>query len=196
MLILRRYRRILDARAAALYLWRHGVVAMIHNPINDSKTFVPTFDAGEIEVLIADKRERELATALLEELTLPGDGEAEATDEDWEPASPDLSLLDAALAPICPSCKTVQPLDAAVSACAACRAELDVIELLIAKHGPDVLEPCYPDEPLDLEEHVLIAAPVPCDRCDYTFGSLPVQGLCPECGEPYDKQAYVRRCMG
>jgi len=35
-----------------------------------------------------------------------------------------------------------------------------------------------------------------CPRCDYSLEGLPEEGICPECGRPYDQSVAVIRCYG
>jgi hypothetical protein len=103
---------------------------------------------------------------------------------DPEDAKPDLSLLDESLAPPCPGCGRTLPLED-ISRCPRCGAGVDVAELIVGRHGPEALAPCYPppltpdEEAPDLQSH--------CPSCAYSLVDLPRTGVCPECGLPFDK---------
>ncbi len=98
-----------------------------------------------------------------------------AMTEDLEDRSvADLALLDPALAPPCPACEAVLPLDGGLEHCPACGVEVDVGALVVAQHGPEVL-----------------ATPglrAGCAHCGYPAQGGPSTGVrtrtCPGCGRP------------
>ncbi len=99
---------------------------------------------------------------------------AEVSEDLGESAVAELSGLDARLAPPCPACGELLPLDGSLRRCPSCDAEVDVGALVVSLHGPEVL--------------VGDAAPPPCPRCGYTSEGLPRPDagppICPECGGP------------
>ncbi len=86
-------------------------------------------------------------------------------------AAPDLSTLNPALAPQCPACDRILPLDASVSACPHCNEPVDIVDLIIAAHGPEAFAPA----PDPVTRHA-------CARCGYPRRGLPDPEVCPECG--------------
>jgi rubrerythrin len=66
-----------------------------------------------------------------------------------------------------------------------------VVELLVARHGPEVLADCYPDGSANLSEDVIQRAAVSCPGCGYLLLGLPATGLCPECGKSYSKRQLL-----
>lgn len=145
MIELCRFRTMYEAEAAAELLRREGVNAAAVDGVDTMATILGMpYDArGRFGVFIADKEDRELAELLLEDFY----ADPPEFEDGWEAqAEPDLSRLDPSLAPECPSCGVVLALDAGAKACAGCHRPVDVIELLVERHGPEVLEGCYPDD--------------------------------------------------
>lgn len=98
-----------------------------------------------------------------------------AMTEDLEDRSvADIASLDPALAPPCPACHEVLPLDGGLEHCPACGVEVDVGALVVSLYGPEVL--------------TMPAIRAGCVHCGY-----PAQGgsstgartpTCPGCGRP------------
>jgi hypothetical protein len=176
------YFQLLQAVQAADHLIAHAIVARV---VGDREAFggIGIMGRGLFDVVVHEGDEVEPARALLASWT-PID------DVDWDDTLPDLSRIDPAFAPSCPRCGQTLPLQADLCACPACRAEVDVPELIVASHGPELLAHCYePASPVD--DRLLRAARLHCPRCAYSLEGLPLSGQCPECGTPYDKRALV-----
>ncbi len=170
-----------DASAATEYLLRSGIVA----------TAIQVYDiwkgpSAQIEV---EQRDLEKARTLIEEFNKEKIG----LQDNWEEQTlPNLAALDPSLAPACPGCNAKLPLDAALTRCPACGAAVDVVALIIARHGPEALDACYAAHDPMLSEDELTALRSTCS-CGYSLLGLPRVGVCPECAAPYDKLSPVFR---
>lgn len=200
---IRRCSTLIEAQAVARHLLEHGVLAVVQHTLlrrgelfpgmGSISVFGPS-DPGEFTVQVRRPFDEELIGALLAVF----DAEPVELDDAWESeiVEPDLSRLDPSLAPACPGCGAVLPLDRPVDACPACSFDVDVPELIAAQHGPAALADCYPEADDGLElgglERGLGALPLGCTSCGYPLGGLPGEGTCPECGASYGKIAIVR----
>lgn len=145
MIELFRFRTMYEADAAAELLRREGVNATAVDGVDTMSVIMgmPIDARGRFAVFIADKADRELAELLLEDFY----ADPPEFEDGWEAqAEPDLSRLDPSLAPRCPACGVTLALDAGLKACPNCREPVDVTALLVERHGPEVLEGCYPDD--------------------------------------------------
>ncbi|MBS0197571.1 MAG: hypothetical protein JSR77_12525 [Planctomycetes bacterium] len=164
-----------EAAAAAEYLIRSGILASAAQ-VND----VWKGSSARVEV---NQSDLERARALMDEFHK----EKADLQDDWEDQTrPDLSALDPALAPACPNCRSILPLDASLANCPACREPVDVVSLIVARHGPEALDACYEPHDLNLNERELEDLHASC-ACGYSLHGLPGTGTCPECGAPYNK---------
>lgn len=162
-----RFATVMQAMHAAAYLRAGGVKA------------VQLFDRGDplggflgVDLGIADD-DHALAERLLREYHATDPGET-------EPQAPDLSALDASLAPACPGCGATLPLEL-IAHCPRCGAAVDVPELIAESHGPEALAECYGPT-------TSVATPDPesytrCPHCGYELDGLELDDNCPECGE-------------
>lgn len=114
----------------------------------------------------------------------------------------DLSRLPPALRCACPDCNAViDPRSAhdGVLTCPACGTTHDAVDLVIDQHGPEAFELCTDpaasnnappaaDQP---ESASLMHATVACTHCGYALEGLARRGICPECGQAYDKALCV-----
>lgn len=112
-----------------------------------------------------------------------------AFDEQWEAdTEPDLTLLHPSLLPKCPACGYQLLRVPGDSACPACHTPMDLVELVIDRHGPEALaDCCTAPESEDLDQENVREMDLPCARCRYSLLGLARRGRCPECGLPFDK---------
>lgn len=88
------------------------------------------------DVILRTKDDFTRAQAAIESfLTFP----AQLSEDLGDRAVADLSSLKPEMAPPCPACGTILPLDGELERCPACGEEVDVSALVVAKHGPEVL---------------------------------------------------------
>ncbi|MEZ6319185.1 MAG: hypothetical protein R3B49_10620 [Phycisphaerales bacterium] len=189
------YRSPVEGQAAVLYLLEHGVLARLHAADANVALMTAAF-AGRsaCDVLLFDKLDAPVALALLAELH----AHPPELDEGWaDQADPDLSRLDPALALTCPACgadlrRLAGPGMPIEAACPACADPVDLAERVVAMHGPEALDGCYPDPDPVIPDDLIDAAPLVCSACRYPLHGLPRAGRCPECGLGYDKAGMVR----
>lgn len=140
---------------------------------------------GQYTVVVLRRESLERA----KELAASFFAEPAAFDEHWEAETePDLRLLNPSLLPKCPACGhqllKVPPDDA----CPACHEPLDLVALVLDRHGPEALaDCCVPPDRATPDNPAVRAMDVPCARCRYSLRGLSRRGRCPECGLPYDK---------
>ncbi len=83
--------------------------------------------------------------------------------------------------------------------CPACGGVNNPVDRILARHGPEALLDCYPDdEPEDpewTEEAVIRRLQLPCPHCRYSLHELELVGRCPACGGAYNKHAIVRHAF-
>jgi len=190
MLTIERYQNPVRAELAAGYLRSHGVLAKVVGQMDTLGGISPSLaPRGQFELIIADRADEEEARLLLEEFD-----EDPPRDPGWEGmgSEPDLGRLDESLAPGCPSCGHRLALDASVQRCEGCGVEVDVAELLVSAHGPEVLDGCYPDTIEEIPESLIERAPLGCPGCRGSLYGLDSSGRCPRCGTAYDKRALIQ----
>lgn len=138
---LARYHSIVHAEHAAAYLREHEVPAMVVGHMDTLGSVSPDLHPrGQYSLMIGDREDAELAMTLLEELAW--ELEQTRADAEDEPASAiDLSHLNDTHAPNCPRCGFDLPLDQSCDRCPACGTTVDIVELLVHRHGPEILDP-------------------------------------------------------
>lgn len=188
MLRLRRYRSAVEAESAAEFLRQHGLVVRVVQVLGAIPTLGGAWPSDS-ELYLGEPDRREEAERLLAEMA----ASPLVLDPAWEEdARPDLARLDPALAPACPGCGVVLPLDDRLDACPGCGVGIDIAELIVQQHGPEALGGVLAEPDNALPEDVLAGARMSCPVCLYPLDGLPSRGTCPECGSPYDKQRLFR----
>lgn len=157
-------------------------------------------------VTLAFKADLEHAGALLDEF----DAAPPTPDSEWaDEAEPDLSRLPRSLTIPCETCGyDLRPLirphasktpSTAPLRCPECGTSNLPLERVLARHGPEALLDCYPDdEPEDpewTEEAVICRLHLPCPHCRCPLHALDLEGHCPACAQPYNKRAIVRHAF-
>lgn len=194
-----RYHDHLLAQEAASYLRSQGINAGVSGGLLSGHGPFSGAVKGQYLVMVGDKTDLARARALVRAFHLSS---IELAPEWEDETEPDLSLLDPALVPLCPACGG--EISVSEERCTRCGGEVDVVELVVSEHGPEALADCYPDPseawaslsdaelaamatPLELSPEEWQALEVPCPRCGYALGGLSARGVCPECGQAYDK---------
>lgn len=197
MEVVARFHDAVTAQQLVSYLQAHGVEASTEGGLLES--FGPIVGAFKGQYAVGVLNKNDLPEA--EKLTAGFLRQRPVLDEAWEHDvdEPDLTLLDPALLPSCPSCglKLLSPPPNA--RCQSCGVELDLVALIIEAHGPEALSDCYPEPTVDDSgeddyavtkegfDQMIRMLDVPCSRCRYSLRGLERRGMCPECGLPYDK---------
>ncbi len=178
----------LIAGAARDHLASHGILAAVIRRVSGVFGSIMGFDV----ILCYDKHEK-LARTLLDDQQWWF-----ADDQSLIEPLPDLSVLPEAWAPLCPACQTTLPLDAAIDTCPSCHQTVDIPELIVQSQGPEALADCYElAQPVISEQtmQLIDTLDLLCPGCQYSLMGLDRTGLCPECGEPFDKDTIVRQFM-
>ncbi len=165
----------MHAVAACDYLVQNGVPARVVGGNLDAALSWGRHN-GAYEVVLGTRSDAKLAGLLLEQWTSEP---VELVGELDDQALPDLAVLDAAMAPPCPACGAVLPLDATLTACPACDARVDVAALIVDLYGPEALDGCYEASPSSEE---LMAMGAPERACTGCGGPINERGACAWCG--------------
>lgn len=178
--------------AALCWLWQHRVCAWVER-INARQQTFPTVIQTPFPIatyrLHVPSTDRERSNTLLQDFDTELKGEV-PIHEHWA-ERPALQLLSPELAPPCPKCGRVLALDADLNQCPACDTQVNVEELVVDLHGPEVLVDAYESEPI-LDDSSAMAVPAHCSKCDYVLLGLGITGKCPECGSDFNKDEIVR----
>lgn len=127
------------------------------------------------DVLLRTADDLALAQSILETFHTTSSELAEPLDEQFVP---DLTHLDPSLLPDCPGCNNPLPPDASLTFCPRCNTPVDIIDLIITRHGPEAF--ASPPDPVSR---------FCCARCGYPRRGLPDPEICPECGTPFPPSA-------
>lgn len=196
---LHHYSSTIEAQQVVNWLTRHGVLSGIvdghSSALSTSVGFNRRYGQGHITVAIAYERQREEAEVLLE---LLADEPAEY-ESGWENQSvPDLARLDPALLPPCPGCGVTLRADASADRCPACGVAVDLLDLVISKHGPEAIEPLIEVDGRVgqvLSDETLVRAAADCPGCGSPLDGLPVVGRCPGCTAVYNKRTLYEGAL-
>jgi hypothetical protein len=167
-----RFRSAVHAVAARDYLVQNGVPAQVVGGNTDASIF-SVRNSGAYEVVLASNADAKLATFLLDQWSQePVEMEGDLDDH----ATPNLGALDPAMAPPCPNCSALLPLDASLPACPNCGEPVDVAALIVDVHGPEALDACY-ESSMSSDELMQMGA-----SCSACGGPVNDHGACGWCG--------------
>lgn len=181
MIRLRRFASRIQAEHAAMFLRRNHINAIVVGDFVQSVWGVLTPKMLQVELMLLDPDRREEAERLLDEF----DQNPIELEPGWEEESqPELTGLDLSRFDLsCPGCgEDLSDLDA-VGLCPNCSGEYDLLELIVARHGPEALEALYAQAPTLqwVRRHR-------CKECGHDITALPTRGRCPSCGKLFDKE--------
>lgn len=206
MHLVRRYQRVFEAESMANALRDQGINCAVVGHHTQAAIGV---EGGRLpwfgyDLIVLRKSDVDIAKRMIHEL----EAELVEPEEGWEDASrPDLSELEGTgLVVRCESCELALPLDERLEECPACSAPVDVVDLLVRAHGPEVLDACYGVEsgsaggggsgvsamgaPEGDYDPALVR--LPCAGCGAILGEG-ISGRCPSCGTLYDKRDMLGR---
>jgi len=183
MIRIRRYSNALEAEAAAGYLRENGIAASVVGGHVHGVFGLSSLRFAQLELVILDAAQQSSAEELLAQFEREGPELA----PEWErEAEPDLSRIDTERVPItCAACGCPLRIGGrAEEACPECGAVNDVVDRIIAAHGPEGLAAA-----LGAGEGAESGSTrrVPCPECGYPLEGPETRGRCPECGGLYDK---------
>ncbi len=180
----RRYADEMRAEQAAGALRAQGIDARVvghHTQQLISMKLASRWLGFDVVVASGDRERAE--AALLEHES--SDAEFE---EGWEEEASRVSLrdLDAEVYGVsCPGCGEWLGLETERERCPGCGDEVDVVELVVKVHGPEVLEGVEPEEVVMLER--TRRGVTRCEECGEDLDGLGMRGRCPKCGRLFDK---------
>lgn len=191
------YQSTAMAHLVAAYLREHGVMTGVIDATMSAVTNIMggARSRGGYELMIATKRDEELALELIAQLK----ENPPTIDPDWEDdIAPDLTLLDKSLLPDCPGCKWPVSVARPLGPCQRCGVAYDLLEMIFERHGPEALAACYETEaPMaGLSDQQVCEIAIDCPGCSYPLDGLGVRGSCPECGAGFDRRALFNGLLG
>ena len=201
MHLVRRYQRVFEAESMATALREQGINCAV---VGHHTQAAIGMEGGKLpwfgyDLIVLQKHDVEPARKMVAEL----ESEGFTPEEGWEDAArPDLSVLEGTgLMVRCGSCELALPLDETMTECPACREPVDVVELLVQAHGPEVLDACYGVESPAASVHSRDASDgdydpalvrLPCTGCGEILAEG-ISGRCPSCGTLFDKRDMLGR---
>jgi len=191
---IRRYTSRVVAEGAAEALRAAGIIATVVGDADALAHIGFGKGFGDFAVVIREESRKAEAARILAEL----EAEPPAAEAGWEEsaAAPDLSRLDPSLEIPCVHCgydlRSLPRSDAGEVDCPECGGRVDLMEAIVARHGPEGLSACYAEEADPIPDEVVDAAVLDCRGCQYSLAGLPQVGNCPECGLEYSKRRLLR----
>lgn len=187
----RRYTDEMRAQDAARVLRAHGIAAEVvgehTQPMMAIGVLGRMWTGYDVIVLTRDDRARAEAVLREHDRTMP------ELEEGWEEEASlvDLSALDEEAHGVsCPACGEWLGLRDDLVRCPACGEAVDVVELVVRRHGPEVLGGAG-GESEEMVELIRSGAAshtaALCEECGRDLSGLARRGRCPECGRLYDK---------
>lgn len=181
----RRYADEMRAEQAVVALRAHGIGATVVGHHTQ-----PLISMGKIDNpwvgfdVVVGRGDRERAEEVLRE----HDATVAEFEEGWEEEASRVALreLDAEVYGVsCPGCGEWLGLETDLERCPGCGEDVDVVELVVTVHGPEVLEGVESASVVRLER--MRRDVTRCAECGGDLDGLGLRGRCPGCGRLFDK---------